>query len=371
MPIVTANPDGAIRRFSAALDTYPAGFSGNRLNLLLVDDAEPIYGARAYLRQLDDLALLEERREYLLDEHSPWPFPRISLDHRPDPWLISEQLFKRFEKAKDLLPIQQQIGRILEERVRQANPAIVALVIVDGLSYYDLPDEQSAVPCLVAGISVTEYGYRAVIGNPSVSRRLFALGYIDQLAFTYFPPERDGLSADIHDTFSSSQVMRVRSFDEVLAEIDKKHLVRGYVQVVLSGLDQICHAHRDRPPREHYLNVILSRFDELIDCMSMRRKNRSILACLTADHGILWRDAVEDRIQIADDLFQEDIRSPRYLRGTLLRKYGRPCRSFDQNFTLLKAPWMTRGFRNNEWGVHGGISAWESIVPLMIRQSSG
>jgi hypothetical protein len=368
MPTVTANSDRAIQRFSTALDAYPVGFSGNRLNLLLVDDAAPISAARAYLRQLDDLPLLAERREYLIDEHSPWPFPRISLDHRPDPWLISERIFERFEKAQGLLPTQQQIGRILEERVRQTNPAIVALVIVDGLSYYDLPDEQSAVPCLVAGISVTEYGYRAVIGNPSVSRRLFALGYIDQLAFTYFPPERDDLSADIHDTFSSSQLMRVRSFDEVLAEIDKRHLVRGYVQVVLSGLDQICHAHRDRPPREHYLEGILSRFDALIGCL--RRKNRNILACLTADHGILWRDVVEDRIQIADDLFQEDIRSPRYLRGTLLRKYGRPCRSLGQNFTLLKAPWMTRGFRNNEWGVHGGISAWESIVPLMIRQSS-
>jgi hypothetical protein len=219
MPTVTANPDRAIQRFSTALDMYPAGFSGNRLNLLLVNDAEPIYAAQAYLRRLDGLPLLEERREYLIDERSPWPFPRISLDHRPDPWLISGQLFERFEQAQKFLPTQRQIGRILEERVQQTNPAIVALVIVDGLSYYDLPDEQSAVPCLVAGISVTEYGYRAVVGDPSVSRRMFALGYIDQLAFTYFPPERDDLSADIHDAFSSSQVVRVKSFDEVLAAI--------------------------------------------------------------------------------------------------------------------------------------------------------
>jgi hypothetical protein len=195
---------------------------------------------------------------------------------------------------------------------------------------------------------------------------MFALGYADQVAFTYYPPERDDLSADIHDTFSGSQITRVKSFDEVLKGIEERQFSRGYVQVTLSGLDQICHAHHDRPPRKHYLGEILSRFDALVDCLSA--KSDRILACLTADHGILWRDVVEDRIQIADDLFRDDIRSPRYIKGAILRPYGKRCRSLDQNFTLLKVPWMTRRFRNNEWGVHGGISAWESIVPLIIRR---
>jgi hypothetical protein len=360
------NPAEKIRRFSAALDAYPAGFSGNRLNLVLMEDAEPICTAEAYLRQLDDLPLMEERREYLIDQRSPWPFPRISLESRPDPWVISQRLFEHFEQAQRLLPIQQAVGRILERRARKADAAIVALVIIDGLSYYDLPDDQDVIPCLVAGVSITEYGYRAVIGEPSMSRRMFALGYVDQLAFTYYPTERNALSADIHETFSGSQIVRVKSFEEVLEEIEERHLSRGYVQVTLSGLDQICHAHHDRPPREHYLREIFLRFDALVDCL--RRKSNRILACLTADHGILWRDVVEDQLQIADDLFRDDIRSPRYIKGTVLRPYGRCCRSLDRNFTLLKVPWMTRGFRHNEWGVHGGISAWESIVPLIIRQ---
>ena len=356
-----------IKRFSTALDAYPAGFSGDRLNLLLLEDAEPITAAADYLRRLDDPSLLDERREYLIDEHSPWPFPRLNLDGRPDPWLISEQLFERFEQAQCLLPTQHDISRILEDHVRQANPAIVTLVIVDGLSYYDLPENQDAAPCLVAGLSTTEYGYRAVIGEPSVSRRMFALGYVNQMAFTYYPTQRDSLSADIHDTFSDSQVNRVKAFDEVLEQIRERRPFRGYVQVVLSGLDQICHAHRDRPPRKHYLEEIFARFEALLDCLSA--KSSQILACLTADHGILWRDVVEDRLQIANGLFQDDIYHPRYVKGAILRTYGRRCRSLNQNFTLLKVPWMTRKFRNNEWGVHGGISAWESIVPLIIRQS--
>ena len=355
-----------IRRFSAALDAYPAGFSGNPLNLLLLDDAKPISAGEAYLRQLDDLSLMEERREYLVDQHSPWPFPRISLEGQPDPWVISGRLFEHFEEAQRLLPTQQAIGHILEDHVRRTDPAMVGLVIADGLSYYDLPANQGATACLVTGISITEYGYRAVVGKPSVSRRMFALGYVDQMAFTYYPTERDGLSADIHDTFSGSQIMRVKSFDEVLEKVKEKRFSRGYIQVTLSGLDQICHAHHDRPPREHYLREILSRFDAFVDCLSA--KSSRVLACLTADHGILWRDVVEDQIQIADDLFRDDIHSPRYVKGAILRRYGRCCRSLGHNFTLLKVPWMTRRFRNNEWGVHGGISAWESIVPLIIRQ---
>lgn len=361
------DPDRMIHRFSTTLDAYPAGFSGNRLNLLLVDDAEPISAAGDYLRQLDDLPLLEERREYLIDEDSPWPFPRLGLEDRPDPWVISEQLFEHFEQAQSLLPTQLDVGHILEDRARQTNPTIVALVIVDGLSYYDLPESAGAEPCLVAGISTTEYGYRAIVGNPSVSRRMFALGYVDQMGFTYYPTERSGLSADIHDTFSTSQVTRVKAFDEVLELIEGNRLSRGYVQITLSGLDQICHSHHDRPPREYYLEEILARFEELFDCL--RAKSNRVLACLTADHGILWRDVVEDAIEIADDLFQDDIRSPRYIKGAVLRPYGRHCRSLNQNFTLLKVPWITRRFRNNEWGVHGGISAWESIVPLIVRES--
>ena len=363
----SVNSTRQIGRFSAALDAYPPGFVGNRLNLLFVEDAEPIWEAGSYLYQLDDLPLMQEKREYLIDEHSRWPFPRIRLHSRPDPWEISERLFDDFERAEDLLLTQQAIGRVLEARARQTEASIVALVIVDGLSYYDLPDDTEALPCLVKGISNTQYGYRAVVGKPSISRRLFSLGYVDQAAFTYYPPERGGVAADIHDTLSKSQVVRVKAFDEVLEQLDRIELSRGYIQITLAGLDQICHAHHDRPPREHYLTEILDRLDALMQCL--RKKTGRVLACLTADHGILWRDDIEDRVRIAGDLFREDIRSPRYIKGSIPRVYGRRCRSLGQNFTLLKAPWMTRGFRSNEWGVHGGISAWESLVPLIIRTS--
>jgi hypothetical protein len=356
-----------VRRFSTVLDAYPPVFVGNRLHLLFVEDAEPIWEAESYLQQLDAPPLMEERREYLIDGRTWWPFPRIRLQGRPDPWAVSDKLFHDFERAKDLLLTQQDIGRVLETRARQIEATIVALVIVDGLSYYDLPEDTEALPCLVKGISNTQYGYRAVVGRPSISRRLFSLGYVDQAAFTYYPPERGGVAADIHDTLSKSQVVRVRAFDEVLEKLDRAEVTRGYIQITLAGLDQICHAHHDRPPREHYLTEILHRFEALMECLD--RKADRVLACLTADHGILWRDDVEDRVKITGDLFREDIRSPRYIKGSIPRVYGKRCRSLGQNFTLLKAPWMTRRFKSNEWGAHGGISAWESLVPVIVRIS--
>lgn len=73
-------------------------------------------------------------------------------------------------------------------------------------------------------------------------------------------------------------------------------------------------------------------------------------------------------MQVADDLFAEDIGSPRYVKGSILRGYGRVCRCRGQSYTLFRAPYVTRRFRNNEWGVHGGISAWESVVPFITRE---
>jgi len=354
-----------LERFSSALNAYPAGFSGNRLNLLLVDNAEPIKSANAYLHQLDDLILLEERREYLIDEYSSWPFPRIKLDEVPDPWLLSLRLFENFNEAQRFMPTQSSVGNLLQERVRQSQPTVVILVIVDGLSYYDLLNYDNVTPCLVNGLSTTQYGYRTVVGNPSISRKMFMLGYFQQMAFTYYALENDELSADIHDTFSDTQVTKVREFDEVIRKVKSTNFTRGYIQVVLSGLDQLSHAHRDRPPRDYYLKEILSRFEQLVDCAST--KGQKVVACLTADHGILWREIIEDKIEITANTRTDDFYHPRYIKGSILRPYGHNCRSLNQNFTLLKIPWMTRNFKSNEWGVHGGISAWESIVPLIFH----
>ena len=361
------NGERAIKRFSGVIDAYPAGFSGDPLNLLFLEDAEAIWDAQGYLRRLDDLPLCDERREYLIDEHSAWPFPRVDVRGRPDPWLVSERLFERFDEAGRILTTQGDLAERIDKQVSRRHPDIVVLIIVDGLSYYDLPEENAGKPCFVPGVTTTQYGYRQVVGKPSISRRLFALGHTQQMGFTYFDPEVNELSGDIYHTFSPSQVTRVREFDQILRHLQQATLSREYIQISLAGLDQLCHAHYDRPPKEFYVKRVLSYYEKMIDCL--QAKTQYMLVVMTADHGILWREDIENRLEIVDDLFREDLRSPRYVRGSVLRPYGHRCRCLGQNYTLLAAPWMTRRFRNNEWGVHGGISAWESLVPLLMYSS--
>lgn len=353
-------------RFSRALDCYPPAFAGNRLNLLFVEEAEPIADARSYLRRLDELSLLEERREYLLHPDEPWPFPTISLEARPDPWLVSEALFERYDIAHRVLPVQSRIGATIDGMVCRDRPDAVALVIVDGLSYFDLPPERPADPWLADGLTDTSHGFRRVLGQPSISRRLFALGYVNQLGFTYYADGNE-LSDEVHAGFSEPQIVRVSAFEQVLDRLSHAELRHSYSQITLAGLDHLSHSHRDRPQTQGYIDRVLRCFDELVVCL--RSRVDRALVVLTADHGILWRDALEGRLQIADDLFREDVHSPRHVKGPLLRPYGRVIRSLGQSFTMLGVPWMTRHLRGNEWGVHGGISAWESVIPLLIRRA--
>jgi hypothetical protein len=357
--------DPLLDRFSGAIDLYPASFSGNPLHLLFLDDAAMIGRPRDFVQQLDGPALMEERRQYIVGNPPSWPFPTFQLASRPDPWLVSWRLFERFDEASQLLATQREIGRIVESRVLQADPDIVALLIVDGLSYYDLPEDTSAEPCLVDGASITEVGYRQVVGSPEISRRLFRAGYSTQLGFTYYPADPDSLAGQILAQFSGSQILKVQTFDEILECLDRARMVRGYIQIAMPGLDHLSHAHHDRPPREHYLQGILERFDKLLDRLA--RPGHRVLAFLTSDHGILWREHLEGRAVTVGDLLPEDAHHPRYIRGHFLRDYGRCRTNYGQNYTLLRVPCITRNLRANEWGVHGGISAWESIVPLLTR----
>lgn len=354
-----------VSRLSVILDSYPPAFRGNPLNLLFLDDARPIRDATSFLRLLDQPTLCEVRREYLLGDSANWPFPTYSIESRPDPFLLSERLYEHFDMVKDVMPTQQDIGRILVEKADLVKPDIVALMVVDGLSYYDLPDDLENSPCFVDGATTTEVGYREVIGKPSISERLFSIGYRHQMGFTYFDTDNNTLAGDLYGVFGSSQVHRISKFDECLHIIQAEEMTRGYIQIAAPGLDGLCHKHQDAPPIGHYLSQVMGRYDNLINCL--RKGDRRVLACLTSDHGILWREQLEGRWEIVGDVHPDDSRHIRHIRGSRLRHYAcvRSCAGVA--YSLLKAPFVTRQLKNNEWGVHGGISAWESIVPLIIR----
>lgn len=354
-----------LRCFSRAIDAYPAAFQGNRLNLLFLDDACPIYNPQEYLRFFDELELQEERREFLIEDREEWPFPTIRMESHPDPWEISLLLFKHFSNVTTVLPTQRNIGTLLLNQAIQDKVDLVILFIVDGLSFYDLPDTIHAEPCFVNGVTTTAFGYSEVIGKPTVSQRFFSAGYRDQMALTFFDETGNPVSAKLHNAFGTSQVHRINTIEEGLKLLEKANIQHGYIQIAAPGLDRLCHYHADRPPYEEYLKQIMHRFQTVFDALSQSK--RKIRICLTADHGIMWREQVEERTEVVHDLLPEDRGHPRYIKGSLLRGYTQVIRSGEQTYSLLQAPYLTRNWKHGEWGMHGGISAWESIVPIIIR----
>ena len=163
------NSRGEIERFSDLLSYYPAGFRGNRLNLLLINDGLPIINNQQYLKQVNHPSLMDERREYSIVDEDYWPFPIHEIEFRPEDCTVSKALFENFDLAKQILIKQQDICGIIEDRVRATAPNIILLMIVDGLSYYDLPLSDETLPCLVTGVTTTQYGYRAVVRKTSNS----------------------------------------------------------------------------------------------------------------------------------------------------------------------------------------------------------
>jgi len=356
-----------VERLSTAIDAFPAAFKGNQLNLLFLDDAYPIINSKAFLCKLDSLMLQDERREYLLGEKEGWPFPTIGIEGRPDPWKVTDALFENFEIAGNLLPTQRDTWKILADHVLRNDSDIVILNIVDGLSYYDLPEDTGAIPSLVRGVTTTTHGFLDVVGKPAISQRLFNEGYKNQLAFTFFDKDSRPLSAELHSTFGNSQLNRINSIEDGIDIIKKNPFWRGFIQIVAPGLDKLAHYHADRPLVKETLDRIFERLDKVIDCVSS--KGRKVTACLTSDHGILWRDDAKEKTEVVSDLFSEDKYHPRYVKGSLTRSYSKTVKYESQSFTLLKAPYMIRDWKHSEWGVHGGLSAWESIVPIIIKEN--
>jgi len=354
-------------KLSNLINFFPAVFYGNPLNLLFLNDAYKIEHPHRYYKDISGRVLMDEQREYFLarnmNECIFSPFPSCSIDQRPDPKELSEVLFQRFDIARKLIFSQDEIAERIINLALKNRPDVVVLILVDGLSYYDLPEDESVQPCLVPGVSITDFGFKTIIGKPSISNRLFFIGYKKQKAFSFFDYS-NLLSGNIHDGFSEAQYTRIKEVSDVYNAIKRFRPKRDYVQIVLDGLDRLCHSHRDAPPIDYYKNRIIGCLDEIETILQNRKISYHIF--LVSDHGILWQD-LYDKFEIVDDLFPEDSYHPRYTKGTFNRLYGRVSSCNGTNYTLFKAPYLSRDFRNNEWGVHGGISAWESIVPFITR----
>lgn len=297
-------------------------------------------------------------------------FPRVLVDHDPFTSQLNAVLLERFDEIATLMLVQSHLSEQIADQLRR--PDVIALMLIDGLSYGDVRRWLDArpgvrmelVPCLVDGPTLTEIAFPRIIGDTPPAVRLFDRGYRRRLGFTYWSRENNLLTDMLFRTIPNVNV--VSDFSTILATLHRELHISSeqniYLQIVRTGLDGYAHHQKRKPPVTTVVDIIMGEvlslaklFDE-IGCTAQ--------IYLTADHGILWRDEFEPRIVGRApagasprscewrDLYHQDESGQRFVVA------GREIYCLDY-------PKLRRALRIDEQGVHGGISFQESIIPFL------
>ncbi len=293
-------------------------------------------------------------------------FPTVEFPALPSIEQVNEALPNRFETTH--LFKQSEVAVEITERIRQELPQIVVLLVFDGLSFYDVVDwklpQATLEPCLVDGLSVTNSAMQRLIGSPVLTHKLFGMGYIRRLGFSYWERAANVLTDALFAEFPPSQLHRMTTFDEVLGKIKISGWeTHTYVQIIRSGLDRVCHSNRERPNTQSILEDLKRDILSLLEALQATEKSFRLF--ITADHGILWY-ADQNIVPLAQERF-----NARYTDGSIGQ--GDNLLTLNTNegtYTVLTGDKVIAKQRKvTEWGFHGGISAQESLVPFWdIRQ---
>jgi len=270
---------------------------------------------------------------------------------------------------QDLLR-QSNIKEHILERVSPED--FVALVIVDGLSYDAVRSfEFDIQPVVVDGISTTGPGFKRIIyggDTLSVYGALTNKDFYNVYGFTYWPRGQEDLSTELHSAMGQ-EVYRIKDFDDALTRLktDAPFDDKTYVQITRMGFDQECHNRKEEPNRNSVRDELASDIRSLVETAEEVATNYRIF--VTADHGILWRDQLPEEPSIVHDEWADHAR---FLEG--VHDLPNSMTEHDENegeATALAYPHLTRELKNTEWGVHGGFSYQESIVPLIEISNTG
>ena len=288
-------------------------------------------------------------------------FPTVEFPPLPTKTQVNKALPSRFETTNLLK--QSEVAAEIKERLAGELPQIAVLLIFDGLSFYDVAEWELPgtilEPCLVDGLSTTESAMPRLIGSPVLTHRLFGLGYVLRLGFSYWERPTNQLTNALFKEFPETQLHRVTTFDEVLEELEKSEWqTPTYVQIIRSGLDRVCHSHRERPNVSSLLDDLRKDIVSLIAVL--QETEESFRLFITADHGILWYTN-QDTVQLAREKSKA-----RYTEGDVACGDNvLTLKSDEGTYTVLTGDKVIATKRKvTEWGFHGGISAQESLVPF-------
>lgn len=333
------------------------------------------------LAALDSPEPHDESNLLVLETKSPLAqrFPVVRCLDLPPLELLNERLPQNLSYARrQLLQTTGVAGHITRELAQQAADVVV-FYLVDGLSYWDARDWPFDVrPCFVDGPSVTyrfmgedrrqvrgNVGFPGIVGRPSLAERLYPLGYRQARGYSYW--NRDNAVADY--MFRGIHLVRVESFEMMSARLREEPLQPPtFIQIVQEGLDGLAHHRRELRPAEVKAAIDKIMADVLLLIDFLRENGFSVTVYLTADHGILWRTEHEFR-----PLLYSGDRHPRYAHVTTEREpiaaelsaHATRFDLGDAQYDLFHYPYLARDIKSNDSGVHGGLSAQESIVPLV------
>lgn len=245
---------------------------------------------------------------------------------------------------------------------------LVILVIVDGLSYNTLTDtDYQMQPVYVDGISTTGPGFKRVVFGGKTRSVCSALmmehDFYSARGFTYWEKGQEELSTQLHDGIPNKYVERIRDFDKAVSGMKRESPLNEnlYVQITRMGFDQEAHQRKEEPNWKAIKEELLSDIQKLTDQAARLTDNFRIF--VTADHGVLWREDLPDDPPV---VFEDYYHHARYVDDGVQTEYGISRSDPDGNMaTGLGYPYVTRDLDHTEWGVHGGFSYYESLIPLI------
>ncbi len=341
--------------------------------LCLPPETEVLADAAALAEELDDLAPHAIRPIWLTDVQPRLANRFLQADaSAPPPFdAVNRALPGRLDYARRHWLTHRTIADRIVADAAQRRYRTVALLLVDGLGYADVADWPEHVqPCLVDGPSITYYkeregryiqpeiGFPGIVGTPQLARRLIEVGLLHSRGFSYWSRETNEVSDCL---FEGVPLTRVVRFSEVIAALRNVNLEHTYIQVVREGLDGLAHRRREVTSIEVRETVQAIRADALALLDVLREGPRPAALYLTADHGILWK--AEHAFKM---LGTDDRAHPRY--GTHPPANEESATSFvfdERTFYVYHWPYLGTSIRRNDSGVHGGLSAQESIVPFI------
>lgn len=283
-------------------------------------------------------------------------FPAVRCTHNPLTGALNSVLLKRYDDIRNRLVLQSQLAHHI---VAQADAEAIVLLMIDGLSYDEVARFaphwlEYTTPVLVDGISITEHGMKRIVGDPPLAQRLFDIGYANLYGFTYWERDQEALTDVLFRGFGN-RVKKVREFRAVLDEIKTIAKERTFIQIVRTGLDQLAHQHRDRPNLESAVRTLFMDLEELID--GFQQACCSAQVHLVSDHGMLW--TWEHSLKP----YEPSGDQPRYYEYPKVSQHTRIFEFEGREYSALEYPYLRRSLRSTEWGVHGGLSFQESLIP--------